>query len=329
MRVKASAPGKVILFGEHSVVYRGPAVVLAIDRRVHVSVEPREDELLFVDASSLGLSGFFNGEKYTSLVGGSIGEERLKPIWVAAKGVMERLGRRIGINLSVTSEFPIAVGLGSSAAAAVATVAAVGELLEGRLISEEISLLAFEAEKVVHGMPSGIDNTIATYGGGLVYEKGREAEQLRGLGDVPFVIGNTGVSRSTGQLVGRVGELRERNRMVVDSILDTISRVAQLGRDALLEGDLLRVGELMNINHGLLWALGVSSPELDRLVNAALNAGALGAKLTGAGGGGCMISLAIPERIDGISDAIGRSGGFPLRVRVSNSGVRVWKEEDR
>ena len=328
MRVKASAPGKVILFGEHSVVYRGPAVVLAIDRRVYVSAELREDELLFVEAPNLSSSGFFDGERYIPLVGGAEGEKHLKPIWVAAKGTMEGIGRRMGISLSISSEVPVAVGLGSSAAAAVATVAAVGELLEGELSSEEISRIAFEAERVVHGTPSGIDNTIATYGGGLVYEKGREVERLKSLGDVPFVVGNTGRSRSTGQLVGHVGGLRERNRVIVDPILDAISRVAQLGKDALLKRDLCQVGELMNINHGLLWALGVSSPELDRLVNAALDARALGAKLTGAGGGGCMISLSTAERLDAVSGAIERSGGSPLRVKISNSGVRVWREKD-
>jgi mevalonate kinase len=328
LRVKASAPGKAILFGEHSVVYRGPAVVLAIDRRVYISAEPRGDELFFVEAPNLRSSGFFDGGRYNPLVGGAEGEKHLKPIWVAAKGAMEKIGRRMGISLSISSEIPVAVGLGSSAAATVATVAAIGELLEGGLRSEEISSIAFEAEKIVHGTPSGIDNTIATYGGVLVYEKGREVERLKSLGDVPFVIGNTGRSRSTGQQVGRVGELRERNMVVIDSILDTISRVAQLGRDALLEKDLRRVGELMNINHGLLWAIGVSNPELDRLVNAALNAGALGAKLTGAGGGGCMISLSTAKRLDAVSGAIERSGGSPLRVKISNLGVKVWREKD-
>jgi len=326
LRVKTSAPGKAILFGEHSVVYRGPAVVLAIDRRVHVSAELRKDERLFVDASGLGLSGFFEAERYTPMIGGVEGEEHLKPLRVAAEGVMTRLERRTGINLSINSEFPVAVGLGSSAAAAVAAAAAVNELLGGRLSLEDISLTAFESEKVVHGTPSGIDNTIATYGGGLVYEKGRRIEQLRDLGDIPFVVGNTGKSHSTGQLVGRVGELRERNREIVDAILDTISEIARQGREALLKGDLRNVGELMNINHGLLWALGVSSPELDRLVNAALQAEALGAKLTGAGGGGCMIALTTPARLDSVSSAIESSGGSPLRVKISDSGVNVWRE---
>ena len=324
--MKASAPGKVILFGEHSVVYRGPAVVLAIDRRVQVSAEPREDERLFVEASSLGLSGFFEKGEYNPLIGGDRGEEALKPIWVAAEGAMESLGRRIGVNLSIASELPVSVGLGSSAAAAVATAAAVGELLGGGLSLEKISLTAYEAERIVHRTPSGIDNTIATYGGGLVYEKGRGVERLGGLGNLPFIVGNTGRSRSTGKLVGWVRGLRERNRVVVDSIIDTIGHLVRLGRDALLEGDLGRVGELMNMNHGLLSALGVSSPELDRLVNAALEAGALGAKLTGAGGGGCIIALTTSDRLDAVASAIEASGGSPLRVGISNSGVRVWTE---
>lgn len=327
MRVKASAPGKVILFGEHSVVYRGSAVVLAIDRRVQVSAEPREDERLFVEAPRLSLSGIFEKGRYSPIIGGAEGEEKLKPIWVAVEEAMERIGRRIGVNLSITSELPVSVGLGSSAATAVATAAAVGEILDGGLSLEEVSSTAYEAERAVHGTPSGIDNTIATYGGGLVYERGKDMERLEDLGDLPFVIGNTGRTRSTGKLVAGVRELRERHRVVVDSIIDAIGHIARLGRDALLDGDLRRVGELMNMNHGLLSALSVSSPELDRLMHAALGAGALGAKLTGAGGGGCMIALAMSDRLDAVAGAIEASGGSPLRVGISKSGVRVWREE--
>ena len=327
MRVKASAPGKVILFGEHSVVYRGPAIVLAIDRRVEVLAEPRGDDLLFIEAPDLGVSGFFHKGRYHPAAGGRRGEGVLRPLWVAVERTMKRLGRKTGVSLSVASEIPIAVGLGSSAAASVATVAAVGELLGGGLTPEEISLLAYEAERVVHGTPSGIDNTIATYGGGLVYERGKGMERLESLREIPLVIGNTGRSRSTGELVGRVRRLREKYRTLVDPIIDAIAHIARLGREALLEGDLWRMGELMRMNHGLLWALGVSSPELDRLVNAALEAGALGAKLTGAGGGGCMIALAEPDRLGAVSTAIERSGGSSLRAGISRSGVRVWRVE--
>ncbi|MCD6264129.1 mevalonate kinase, partial [Candidatus Bathyarchaeota archaeon] len=115
MRVKASAPGKVILFGEHSVVYRGPAIVLAIDRRVEVSAEPRGDNLLFIEAPDLGVSGFFHEGRYHPAAGGRRGEGVLRPLWVAVERTMERLGRKKGVNLSVASEIPIAVGLGSSA----------------------------------------------------------------------------------------------------------------------------------------------------------------------------------------------------------------------
>ncbi|RLI32111.1 mevalonate kinase, partial [Candidatus Bathyarchaeota archaeon] len=171
------------------------------------------------------------------------------------------------------------------------------------------------------------DNTIATYGGGLIYERGKSMERLESLREIPLVIGNTGRSRSTGELVGRVRRLREKYRTLVDPIIDAIAHIARLGREALLEGDLWRMGELMRMNHGLLWALGVSSPELDRLVNAALEAGALGAKLTGAGGGGCMIALAEPDRLGAVSTAIERSGGSSLRAGISRSGVRVWRVE--
>ena len=326
MKVKASAPGKVILFGEHSVVYRGPAIVLAIDKKVTALAEARKDDELRIEAPPIRVSGVFKGAVYRPIIGGPEGANQLKPIVSVIRSLQERSGRKTGVDLSITSELPIAVGLGSSAATAVATVAAVNEICEAGLAFDEISHLAFEAEKIVHGTPSGIDNTISCYGGGLVYDRERGIERLDTLEDFPLIIGNTGRCRSTGKLVSRVREMRKKNT-VLDSVIEAISKVAQLGKDALLERDYQRVGQLMNINHGLLWALGVSSRQLDQLVNAALGAGALGAKLTGAGGGGCMIALPRPTGIDIVSKALERESGNPFIARISKSGVSVSKED--
>lgn len=326
MKVKASAPGKVILFGEHSVVYGGSAVVLAIDKKVTVVAELRNDDAIRIDASTLGLSGLFRGTKYTPILGDFRASDKLKPIVVAVRSFEEKTHVKKGINLTVTSDLPIAVGLGSSAATAVATVAAINEIYETALSSEEISLLALESEKAVHGNPSGIDNTIACYGGGLVYDRQLGTQRLSDLEDLPLIIGNTGTPRSTGKLVAKVAEMRKTNK-VMDLVISCMSQVAQLGKEALLKHDYVRVGELMNINHGLLWALGVSSKQLDNLVNAALEAGALGAKLTGAGGGGCMIAMPNPEGIDAVSMALERERGNPFVARISKSGVCVSKEK--
>lgn len=325
MRVRASAPGKVILFGEHSVVYRGPAVVLAIDRRVEVSAEPRNDTKICITTPDIGISGYYEGQRYYPVSGGETGSQHLRPILAACRSVMDLLQIESGLDLRVNSDLPMAVGLGSSAALSVAVVAALDAVWDGKLSVERIVELSMPSERIVHGTPSGIDNTIAAFGGGLVYELPRRVERLPDLDEVPLVLGNTGVRRSTGKLVAWVKNFKERNSSV-EKVIDAIAYVAEQGRDALLEADMKRVGELMSMNHGLLWALGVSTPDLDRLVSSSLRAGAYGAKLTGAGGGGCMVAVSTKARQAAVSKAIERSGGYPLSVKTSKKGLLVQKE---
>jgi mevalonate kinase len=323
MSVEATAPGKMILFGEHSVVYRGPAILLAIDRRASVTASKREDKKIFIDAEDLGFSGYFEEGCYYPVTGRAWRGRNMAALSVAAQKVMAYLGANAGVTLVVRSMIPIAVGLGSSAAVCVATTAAVGELFNGGLTKEKVAELSLEGEKVIHGNPSGADNNIATYGGIMRYERGIGLEHLQLDGYLPFVIGNTRRRRSTRNMVESVKELRDRNPEVVDPIIYTMASLSQTGLNALLRRDLEKVGDLMDINQGLLYALGVSTRELDDLIYAARREGALGAKLTGAGGGGCMIALAAEENIGRVEKGIRSSGGQYLRVSVTNEGVKT------
>jgi mevalonate kinase len=323
MSVEASAPGKAILFGEHSVVYRGPAVVFAIDKRAHVAIEKRNDTKIYFDASSVGFSGYFEKDIYYPERGEKWRGRRLAAFKTAAQKTMEHLGMKSGLNLRIRSDIPIAVGLGSSAAISVATVAAVGALLGDGLVKEEISSIALEGEKIVHGRPSGVDNNISTYGGILRYEKEtgfkRFVEELR----PDFIIGNTLHKRSTRLMVEKVRALWEKNRKIIDEIIDSIGHLSHQGLNALLEADLERLGNLMNINHGLLAALGVSGPKLDLMTHASRRAGALGAKLTGAGGGGCIIALSKKPFLRRVEKAIRQNHGIPIRIQISYEGVKT------
>lgn len=323
MAVEASAPGKVILFGEHSVVYRGPAVVLAIDRRARIVAEERTDDRIHIDSEDLGFSGYFEGNIYHPTRGEAWRGKGLAALNEAAKKTMIHVGRETGLNLVLRSEIPIAVGLGSSAAICVATVAAVGALLGGSLSNEEINSLAYEGEKVIHGAPSGVDNNISTYGGVLRYERGVGFERLKVECASPLIIGNTRRRRSTHKMVDAVRELRERNTDIVDRIIDALGTISGEGLNALIKNDMYCMGELMNISHGLLAALGVSSPELDSMVHASRKAGAFGAKLTGAGGGGCMIAVAKDGDAARVEEAILRERGDPIRVGLSYRGVET------
>jgi len=323
MAVEASAPGKVILFGEHSVVYRGPAVVLAIDRRARVTAEKRSDDRIFIDAGNLGFSGYFVGNTYHPELGKAWRGRRLAAFNVAARRTMEHLGVKSGLNLTLRSEIPIAVGLGSSAALSVATAAAVGALLGGSLSREEVCSLAYEGERMVHGTPSGVDNNISTYGGILRYERGVGFERFKVENPPQFIIGNTRRKRSTRRMVEKVSALRGRNPEVVDRVIDALGCVSREGFAALSEAELPRLGDLMNISHGLLAALGVSNAHLDRMVHASRRAGALGAKLTGAGGGGCIVALAEDSSLKRVENAIRRVRGDAIRVNVTYEGVKT------
>ncbi|MBN1682392.1 mevalonate kinase [Candidatus Bathyarchaeota archaeon] len=321
MSVEATAPGKMILFGEHSVVYRGPAIVLAIDRRASVIASKRDDKRVYVDAEDLGFSGYFEENIYYPITGKAWRGRNLSALNVASKKVMEHLNVDGGVNLKVRSMIPIAVGLGSSAAVCVATTAAVGELYEGKLTKEEIAELSFEGEKIIHGTPSGVDNNVSTYGGIMKYERNQPFNRFKIENQLPFVIGNTRRKRSTKNLVDEVRLLHERNSDLVDNIIDTIGLISTQGLESLFKNDHYMIGELMNINHGLLSALGVSTPELDQLVHSARREGAYGAKLTGAGGGGCMIAISSEENLSSIERGIRRYRGQSIRVNNTNEGV--------
>lgn len=327
MQVEATAPGKAILFGEHSVVYRGPAIVLAIDKKGKVIAEKREeDKRKYFDALDLGFSGYFDEEKYTPITGAAWRGERLYAFSVAAKKTLEHFGIDAGLNIKIRSEIPIAAGLGSSAALSVATVGAVGELFGG-LTKEEICNIAYEGEKVVHGTPSGIDNNISTYGGVLVYEKEKELKRIELEEDFPFVIGDSKRKRSTKKLVNRVKELRDRQPKLIDGIIDSIARISVQGLEALKNRDFDTLGDLMNVNHGLLSALGVSIAKLDTMIHASRGAGAYGAKLTGAGGGGCMMAIADNINFHRIEKAIWRCRSIPYIVNIAHEGVQIRRIE--
>jgi len=321
--VTASAPAKVILFGEHFVVYGQPAIVLAIDKRASATADLRKDERISINSIDLRIAGMFKGDRFQATRGGSKARSRLEPVRNAVQQVLQKAETKKGVNVQIKSSIPIAAGLGSSAAVAVSTVAAVGNLLGVELSRDQIFHMAYESERLVHGTPSGIDPAISTYGGALQFQRGKDFIDLRIQADIPLVIGNTEVERSTGELVARVRHMRENYQPITDLIFVTGARTALLAVEALRKGDLKTVGDLMNINHALLSAVGVSHESLERLVYTARNNSAFGAKLTGGGGGGCMIALAQENKMKKIIAAIERAGGTAFEARKTDEGVRI------
>ncbi len=324
MEVVASAPAKVILLGEHFVVYGEPAIVLAIDKRAYVKVSNREDKKLHLRSANLNLAGYFEDGAF-KIEQGDAREARMKfdPVRNAVENVLQKHEDKAGLNVEINSTVPVGAGLGSSAAVVVATAAATAELLKAPLSREEVFRIAFEAEKIVHGTPSGIDPAISTFGGSLLFQMDTGFKPLDAKTSIPLIVGDTGVERSTRVQVEKVRNLVEKYPRVVELIMKTAREIVLRAIEALKENDLATLGVLMNMNHALLYGVGVSDESLEWLTNAGRKAGALGAKLTGAGGGGCMIALTEEERIQQVLEAIQRAGGRAFLARKTDEGVRI------
>lgn len=324
MGVVASAPAKVILFGEHFVVYGEPAVVLAIDRRAYAKVENRDDKRLYVRSVNLNLAGYFENGTF-KIEQGNAKEAKMKfePVKLAVKRVLETYGKNAGLSIEINSTVPVAAGLGSSAAVVAAVTTAVSALLNVKMSKEDIFRITYEAEKMVHGTPSGIDPAISTFGGTLLFQMDTGFKPIEAIIDIPLVIGDTGVERSTRAQIEKVREVREKYPNVVDPIMLAAREIVLRAIDAIKEKDLDTLGDLMNMNHALLYGVGVSDESLEWLINAARKAGALGAKLTGAGGGGCMIALTRNERLEQVLEAIQKAGGRTFIARKTDEGAKI------
>ncbi len=310
-----SAPGKVILFGEHAVVYGEPALVGAIERRVRVMVRRLDEKVIKVYSDTIG-----TGKKFT-FAELQDAEGAFRYVKRAVSIAFEEVGEKTGLELRISSELPPASGLGSSAAVSVATLKAVLTLLGKEVRNSSLAALAHRVELEVQGSASPTDTAAATHGGLLFVLPGKGIERLDVREELPLIIGNTQKERSTKLLVAKVRRLKESLPGVVDPVIENIGRITKEARRCLEKGELTHMGELMNINHGLLEALGVSTPELSRLVYIARNAGAEGAKLTGAGGGGCMLAFA-REKYKAVLEALGRESQA-LPAKVTFEGVRV------
>lgn len=323
-QARASAPAKIILFGEHFVVYDKPAVVLAIEKRAYVTTKTRPDEKIIIESRGMKISGAFSKDgAYQPIKGGFEAASKLKPIYIVAKKILFDANENVGLEITIDSSIPIAAGLGSSAAVAVASAAAIGRLLGLYLSKEKIFKVALEAEKLIHGNPSGVDPAISTYGGILTYCKSKGINRLDVNVNLPIVIGDTRVKRITGEMVSHVGRLRKRYPHLISKIMEAAEELVTLGIKALRNGDLETLGELMNLNHGLLCALGVSNGKIEKLIYAARKAGALGAKLTGAGGGGCIIALSRYANLESVANAIRNAGGDSYVTEIALDGVRI------
>jgi len=331
-----SAPGKVYLFGEHAVVYGEPAVPCAVERRATVRVEAREDDHVRVHAPDLSIDDFTveyagSGERDPAVdVPDSLVAAATGYVDAAVEQAREAADAPdAGFDITVESDIPLGAGLGSSAAVVVAGIDAATRELGVELDGEEVADRAFRAEYEVQDGQASRADTFCSAMGGAVRVEGDDCRTI-GTPNLPFVVGFDGGAGDTGELVAGVRSLRETYDFAaatVESIGDVVREGEHLLSAADPDGepspDLLdSLGRLMDFDHGLLSALGVSSGSLDSMVWAARNAGAHGAKLTGAGGGGCIVAL---DPTDASETALEYTPGCEdaFRAELATDGVRV------
>ncbi|MGI0027878.1 MAG: mevalonate kinase [Nitrosopumilaceae archaeon] len=284
MKSVASAPGKVILFGEHFVVYGIKAILCSIDKRI-TSTSQIIDEKKIKIKSDIG-----NVEISTdSLSTPDKSMDVMKPFLYIAKKALEKLGKNVGIEIKIDSEIPAGIGLGSSSACCVAVTASVMGLFD-KLPKEEILKIAIEAERTIFENTSGADCSVCTFGGLMEYDMKNGFKKINSKANFDLVIANSKQAHFTSEIVENVRRFRENNEDLFASFCDQESILIENALVALEKNDLESLGLLMSKNQDLLERINISTEKLALLIKEAKKT-SFGAKITGAGGGGCIIAL--------------------------------------
>lgn len=304
------APGKIILFGEHAVVYGQPAIAIPIlDVTATARVTPilgAEPGKVHVQAHDIQLDTLLD-----DLPAGH-------PLAAAIRTTLAEVSpnHTPAFTIQLDSNIPISAGMGSGAAVTVAIIRALSAFLGGPLPDERISELAYEVEKLHHGTPSGIDNTVVTFQKPVYFQRDQPLQTLAIQRPTYWIVADTGEKTPTMETVSAVRGLHASAPETYDAIFAEIGQIAREARQALTQGDLAQLGALMDRNQAFLEDLQVSSPALERLIAAARESGALGAKLSGGGRGGNMIALVPPEKVRQVEKALQEAGAARVLTTI-------------
>ena len=284
MKSIASAPGKVILFGEHFVVYGIKAILCSIDKRITVTSQIIDGKKIKIESDignvEIGTDSLSTPDDSMTV---------MKPFLYIAKKALEKSGRNVGIEIKIDSEIPAGIGLGSSSACCVAVTASVMGLFE-KLPKEEVLKIAIEAERTIFENTSGADCSVCTFGGLMEYDMKNGFKKINSKANFDLVIANSKQAHFTSEVVENVRKFRENNEDLFASFCDQESILIQNALMSLEKNDLESLGLLMSNNQDLLERINISTEKLALLIREAKKT-SFGAKITGAGGGGCIIAL--------------------------------------
>lgn len=305
MKVIASAPGKLMIFGEHAVVYQRPCLVTAVSSRIEVEIEEIN-------------SGF-------SINAPQVKDVRFIEETIKVFKERYKISSAKGLLIKTKSDFSSLYGFGSSSAVTVATITALSKIYDLNLTKEEIFKLGYQINLNVQKVGSGFDIAAAIFGGIVYFVTGGQVIEPIKTKKIPLVVGYSGVKADTPKIVQELKKKIDNKffKKRADEIFDEIKNLTQSAKEKLIKADWLSLGLLMNKNQSLLTELGVSTKKLDYMCQAAIKAGAWGAKLSGAGGGDCMIALVSDEKRKLVEEAITQVGGQIINVSAQAEGVRV------
>jgi mevalonate kinase len=319
----ASAPAKIILFGEHFVIYDQPAILASINKRIKIDsrITQKNNNKIRIETNDFGkkiypLSMLKNMDCNRN-------NDFFYPIIYILKKILQDPEKINGIDIKIKSEIPYGVGLGSSAALSVAAVASIYGLYNRYSKKNQILELAIETEKLIHRNSSGADCVIATYGGLMYYQKKINFRPLKYSKKLNFIIINTGLKHSTAELVSIVERFRQNNFTTFLTLSNKVTNICDNAIEALKEGNIIKLGKLMNENQILLEQIGVSNKEINKIIDSSLDYGAIGSKLTGAGGGGCILSLINQEKKEYFLNNMRKNGYECFAITIENQGVKV------
>lgn len=296
------APGKIILFGEHAVVYGQPAIAIPVTKvKATARVLPNLNKhagQIHIQAPQVGLDADLSELPQDHPLA--------KAVWVTLNKI--NAPHIPSITLQISSTIPVSAGMGSGAAVSVAIIRALSAFLGEPLPPSDVSDLAYEVEKLHHGTPSGIDNNVIAHQKPVYFVRDEPIQFLRIEYPTHWVIADSGEKTPTRDTVSAVRALHAADADTYGDIFEKIGEVTRKARLALSQGDLTALGWLMNENQRLLTKLNLSTPRLDTLIHAARTAGAQGAKLSGGGRGGNIIALASTDKIEEVKNALDQAG---------------------